>query len=224
MLLVKLKNHRYQICAAHALILLRELLLSLVSRILFHCLTQAVPLQKSFTSTSPPVLFQISGKVLNFYVNGLSVTELLSLKQLSFSPYQVMDSKFSPKHFPIFLTFCSFARPSFWEVIRQKSLKNNWRPEHKFLQIKISTAIVISNWFRCTFIRNQACPFALSKVFCNCHGFSFSRSIVRISSIQLLLNTQKYLDFNILRYWIILSFSSFYIKRRWCYYAFIFFK
>jgi hypothetical protein len=186
-------------CAAHALILLRERLFSLVSRILFHCLTEAVPWQKSFTFIGPPVLFQISGKVLNFYVNGLSVPELLSLKQLSFSPYQVMDSKF----------FYSFARPSFWKDIRQKRLKNNWCPEHKFLQIKISTAIVISNWFRCTFIRNQACPFALRKFFCNCHGFSFSRSIVRISSIQLLWNIQKYPEFNILRYWIILSYFSF---------------
>lgn len=153
--------------------------------------------------------FQISGKVLNFYANGLSVPELLSLKQVSFSPYQVMDSKFSPKHFPIFLTLCSFTRPSFWGDIHQKRLKNNWSPEHKFLQIKISIAIVISNWFRCTFICNQDCPFALRKFFWNFHGFSFSKSIVRISSIQLLWNTQKYLDFNNLIYWIILSFSCF---------------
>lgn len=208
MLLVKLKNRWHQRCAKHTLILLGERL-SLLSRILFHCLTEAVPWQKSFTFTGSPVLFQISGKVLNFYANGLSVPELLSLKQVSFSPYQVMDSKFSPKHFLIFLTLSSFTSPSFWGDIHQKRFKNNWRPEHKFLQIKISIAIVISNWFRCTFICNQDCPFALRKFFCNCHGFSFSKSIVRISSIQLLWSTQKYLDFNNLRYWIILSFSSF---------------
>jgi len=185
MLLIKLKNHWHQRCAKHALILLRESL-SLLSRILLHCLTEAVPWQKSFTFTGPPVLFQISGKVLNFYANGLSVYEPLSLKQVSFSPYQVMDSKFSPKHFPIFLTLCSFTRPSFWGDIHQKWLKNNWRPEHKFLQIKFGIAIVISNWFRCTFICNQNCPFAFRKFFCNCHGFSFSKSTVRIPSIELL--------------------------------------
>lgn len=149
--------------------------------------------------------------VLNFYLNGLSVPELLSLKQLSLSPYQVMDSKFSSKQFPIFFFEVSVFSPGLpfeWRFVGEC-----WRIIYvlniKFCKLRSLLPIVISNWFRCTSIRNQFCPFALRKFFRDCHWFSFSRFSVRNSSIQPLWNTQKYLYFNILRNWIILTFFSF---------------